>query len=121
MDDAYESAHGLDPADAADALLDSDGDGVSNRDEYRSGTDVNDPDSFLKIMIASPGATLHFRAVAGRSYSILHRNQPDAGAWQKLADIDLETVDRDLSIPDAEAPSNDRRYYRLVTPMLAVP
>ena len=48
-----ETAATLNPNDATDALLDLDGDGWSNLDEYRLGTDINDylksveiPDTF---------------------------------------------------------------------------
>ena len=33
--------YGLDPLNAADALLDNDGDGISNLDEYRQATNPN--------------------------------------------------------------------------------
>jgi hypothetical protein len=39
MPDAWELQYGLNPLYAGDAALDSDGDGVSNLDEYRAGTD----------------------------------------------------------------------------------
>ena len=44
--DTYETANGLNPADPSDALLDPDGDGLNNRDEYRnnSNADVADTD-----------------------------------------------------------------------------
>jgi hypothetical protein len=45
MPNDFEAANGLDPRDAADALLDADGDGLSNLDEYRNGTGVRVPDS----------------------------------------------------------------------------
>ncbi len=44
MADAWESLHSLEVG-ADDGVLDPDGDGASNRDEYRTGTDPWDPDS----------------------------------------------------------------------------
>ena len=41
LPDHVEISNGLDPNDPADALLDSDGDGVSNIDEYQTGPDLN--------------------------------------------------------------------------------
>jgi len=39
MEDSWELANGLNPADASDALLDGDGDGLNNRGEYQNGGD----------------------------------------------------------------------------------
>lgn len=47
---SVESSVGLDQLDASDAGLDLDGDGFSNRDEYRWGTGINDPDSVPPIV-----------------------------------------------------------------------
>lgn len=45
MPDAWELAHGLNPNWAGDALLDSDGDGLTNLEEFLRGTDPRNPDT----------------------------------------------------------------------------
>ncbi len=45
MPDAWELAHGLNPFDPSDAMLDLDGDGLSNAEEYASRTDPTTGDS----------------------------------------------------------------------------
>jgi hypothetical protein len=45
LPDDWELAHGLNPNDPSDALLDSDGDGLSNLEECRLGTDPRNPDT----------------------------------------------------------------------------
>jgi hypothetical protein len=48
--DAWETAHGLNPNNAADAALDPDGDGFTNLQEYQNGTD---PQVFNQIVYTS--------------------------------------------------------------------
>jgi hypothetical protein len=43
--DDWEIAHGLNPHDPSDALLDLDHDGLTNLQEYRLGTDIRNPDT----------------------------------------------------------------------------
>ncbi len=43
--DDFEIAHGLNPHDPSDALLDSDHDGLTNLQEFRLGTDLRNPDT----------------------------------------------------------------------------
>jgi hypothetical protein len=45
MPDAFETANGLNPLDAADASQDADGDGFTNLEEFQAGTDPQDPHS----------------------------------------------------------------------------
>jgi len=45
LPDDWESEHGLDPDDPADAAQDADSDGFSNLEEFQAGTDPTDPDS----------------------------------------------------------------------------
>lgn len=43
LPDAWEKANGLNPLDASDANADADGDGFTNIEEYKAGTDIRDP------------------------------------------------------------------------------
>ena len=43
--DSVENAVGLNSLDPSDAVMDLDGDGLTNIDEYRSGTDIDNPDT----------------------------------------------------------------------------
>ena len=57
MADDWEILHGFDTNNVADAALDSDGDGMSNRDEYNAGTNPTNAASLLKLQMApaAPG------------------------------------------------------------------
>ena len=54
MADEWETANGLDPADASDADADADGDGLSNLDEFLDGTDPNSFDGPSTPVLVSP-------------------------------------------------------------------
>lgn len=73
LPDAWEIANELDPNDPTDADKDSDGDKISNRDEYHAGTFAFDPkDGFhLELISVHQGIpTLEFLAILGRTYTI---------------------------------------------------
>src|SRR4029079_16777531 len=103
--------------DAADAALDRDGDGVSNLQEYLSGTDPRDPDSSLNIMavrISGSSVLILFTAVAGKTYSLLKRDQVTGENWVKIqnAPVQSSTQEISLTLPNDQ----QQRFYRLVTP-----
>ncbi|MFN0067317.1 MAG: lamin tail domain-containing protein, partial [Limisphaerales bacterium] len=121
MPDDWENANQFDRLNPADAAGDADGDGVSNALEYLSGTLPRDAASFLRVDIArdGTGTRLFFRAVAGRSYTLLYRDLAPGGRWRRLYDVPAAGVNRDLGVPDPTAGSLTERYYRLVTPARA--
>ena len=116
MPDNWEAAHGLATNNAADPVLDPDGDGTLNWQEYVAGTDPSDPDSFLKIesITADSVATLTFRALSNQTYTVECTGALQSGSWSRLADVFARPLNRDERVTDAAY--NTNRFYRLVTP-----
>ena len=87
MPDTWESDHGLDPDDPADADLDLDRDGVTNRHEYVFGTDPED--SMSSSIIQSihfsdeDGFTMVFASLLERTYTIWR--SPDFVTWTPIS------------------------------------
>jgi hypothetical protein len=113
LPDTWESAHGLNPT-VADAHEDSDGDGFTNAQEYETGTDPADTDSYLRMEdIATGGSVvIRFVARAGRPYSVVVADDV-GGPYVKLVDVAADAADRMAEVRDAVVPGK-RRYYRLV-------
>lgn len=116
LPDAWETVHGFNPAGGADRLLDPDGDGQRNWQEYQAGTDPNDASSFLKIDSISirPGVRLEFGAVSNRTYRVQYNDLADSGVWQRLTDVLARTTNHTEIIVDPSAGTN--RFYRVLTP-----
>ena len=116
--DAWESANGLDPNNAADAALDADGDGQSNRAEFLAGTDPRNGQSVLKAEVwhdAGGNVFVRFGAMAGKPYTVQWRANLASGAWVKLTDIPAGAA-RTVDVPDPSAPGQSARLYRVLTP-----
>ena len=116
MPDAWETAYGSEPNNPADAMLDRDGDGLSNWQEYVAGTDPTDASSYLKVTVlaADGSASVAFGAVSNRTYTVQFTDGLGEGAWSKLADVGARATNRVEQIQDASHGTN--RFYRVVTP-----
>ena len=88
--------------------------------EYYAGTNPLDPNSLLKINsvnVAGNTAAIRFNAIAGRTYSILHRAEVQNISWLKLVDIPAQGSTDIVTVNDPTIGSAPR-FYRLVTPKL---
>jgi hypothetical protein len=88
ISDTWESANGLSSDNPADGLLDTDGDGFSNRAEYEAGTNPRDPASWpsLTWRISEDGVlTLEVPTRLATDYSLETRTHlTDVNSWIPL-------------------------------------
>jgi hypothetical protein len=120
LPDAWEIANGFNTNDAADALLDTDGDTMLNWQEYAAGTEHTNALSYLKVQTLEAGAgetTLEFYAISNRTYSVLFQDALRSETWSRLADIPARPTNRIERVRDP-SPAAPTRYYRLATPAL---
>jgi hypothetical protein len=118
MTDSWELAHGLDPTDAGDAALDGDGDGRSNLDEFRSGTDPWDPGALLDALameMTGEGFALHFEGTPGATYTILMK---DHEGWHKLVNVTAPAEGGTITVVDPGSKNAPWRFYRVVGPAI---
>jgi hypothetical protein len=119
MADEWELRHQL-MVGINDGDLDADGDGVSNLDEYRSGTDPQSKEDYLKVQsLTLPEGlnvvVLKFVAVSNRTYTVQWREGVAAGPWSKLEDVPARPATREVEVRDGTI-GMGQRFYRLATP-----
>lgn len=98
------------------ATCDPDGDGLSNLQEYLSGTAPLDPASALRVSSVSKTGndiTIGIATIAGiRSYRVEYNGDLAGGAWQALTD-GLVGTGAVLPVVDPDAASATARFYRV--------
>jgi hypothetical protein len=96
---------------------DPDGDGMSNVDEYRSGTDPTNGLSVLKIVLTATNASvLEFVAQTNLTYSVQSRTNLSSAVWANWTNISLSNAVRTIRVDSATAPAGNERFFRVITP-----
>jgi hypothetical protein len=117
--DAWEVQYGFQTNNVTDGGLDTDGDGLTNADEFRAGTNPTNALSNLKVEQFSAGgpATLRFMAISNKTYNVQFSDDLSVGDWSNFAEILVRTTNRTETVVDPTPPTGTQRYYRLVTPL----
>lgn len=116
MPDSYEAQYAfLSSTNAADALLDYDGDGLSNLAEYRAGTSPADPLSYLHIQSLAVGGTNGVQLVWGsttnRLYTVQRASVLGLG-FSNVAEHILSTPPQNIYL-DTTATNASSFFYRI--------
>ncbi|MCK5904958.1 MAG: carboxypeptidase regulatory-like domain-containing protein, partial [Gammaproteobacteria bacterium] len=91
MPDDWEKQHSLDPNDSGDAIKDFDGDGISNLDEYKQGTDPKVANANIDVTVSVPVLTGEFQENSEYSVSVEVSNAGSATITFGNVDIYLST------------------------------
>lgn len=108
-------------SDHSRAQDDADGDGMTNLQEYRAGTDPLDAQRCLKLQFQGMDSTtgrplFSFEAMPGIGYTLQYSDSLTSGNWQKLRDEPAGDSIRTITLTDPTATNATARFYRVVTP-----
>ena len=115
--DWWENLYNLKPNNANDANSDPDDDGMSNLNEYRSGTIPTNALSVLKLTVNSlQPLRFQFVAQSNLTYSVQFNTNLALNVWSNLSNISAQSLQRTVIVSESAAPTNGVRFYRAVTP-----
>lgn len=99
-----------------DGTEDSDGDGLSDRDEFRAGTSPVNSSSILRAIavtgVGSGTTTVLWSAVPGRTYQVQSRDTISEAGWANVGGP-VTATGTGASVADA-VPGDPDRFYRVV-------
>lgn len=112
--DEWEQSHFLDPSWPDDALLDIDGDGYNNYQEFVVGSDLFDPDSVFHIdraRLSNGNMIITFNSVKGSSYLLETRMGLNDEHWTPAGPPLVGTGD--MAHFEIAVPSGQSQFYRV--------
>jgi hypothetical protein len=129
MDDQWENANNLSPTNKTDAAIDTDGDGMSNYEEFRAGTEPTNANSRLWIYFRSYNETTSsnktmldtgekaqviWPSITNRTYSLWRASELGA-SWSNFVCIKSRIPGGALwsFFQDPTATNSDHYYYRI--------
>jgi len=115
MPDEWETAFGLNPDNAVDAVADADGDGLANLSEYLAGTDPKDTSSSLRlgeVSLANGKLSLFFEAAQERLIEIQSTPSLGQAAWKSILEVDIKT-DGTQQV-EVDLPAGEAHFFRLL-------
>jgi hypothetical protein len=98
-----------------DGTADSDGDGLTDLQEFLAGTNPINNDSVLRclaVVTSAGGATIYWSAVLGHSYRIEYKNSIDDANWTTLVSSTSPSTPN-ASVFDPDASLSTQRFYRV--------
>ena len=117
LPDSWELQYGFNTNDATDAVLDFDGDGMSNQGEYIARTVPTDASSVLRIFLSARNqAVLKFVAQSNLAYTVQYRTNVTSSFWSNIANIAAQPLLRTAEVTVPHPPAEAERFYRIATP-----
>lgn len=116
LSDGWEVLHSV-----FNPLEDEDHDGMTNYEEFRSGTNPRDDGDRLELRLGYPAndrtsVVFEIAARSNKTYSIVYRDSAQSGAWQPLVHIPSAPIDRLVKWTNGFSEANPSYFFRLATP-----